>query len=277
MTRNRILLAPRSIFLLLGMMLMVLMAACGSEPSLDSIASVSAALSHTCVVRTDETLDCWGKDLRGETSPPEGPFTSVSAGRTHTCGVRTDQTVECWGWDGGGKASPPNGEFASVSAGGGHTCGVRTDGSIECWGLNDDEHGRTSPPQGQFTSVNAGLFHTCAVSVDGNVVCWGIDRFRAKPVLRRARSLRLALANPTPAGLETMPPSTAGAGISSGQATSPEGEFTSISVRCRPRLRYTIRRHCCLLGWQCFRPIYAAYGRVLLHKRWPSTHLRSEG
>ena len=49
--------------------------------------------------------------------------------------VRTDGSVECWGNDRFGESTPPSGEFASVSAGDGHTCGVRTDGSVECWGL----------------------------------------------------------------------------------------------------------------------------------------------
>ena len=62
-------------------------------------------------------------------------FASVSAGWFHTCGVRTDGSVECWGWNVVGQATSPSGEFASVSAGNQHTCGVRTDGSVECWGV----------------------------------------------------------------------------------------------------------------------------------------------
>ena len=48
---------------------------------------------------------------------------SPCAGGFHTCGVRTDGSVECWGSNedvGGnevGQATPPSGEFASVSAG----------------------------------------------------------------------------------------------------------------------------------------------------------------
>ena len=36
----------------------------------------------------------------------------------HTCGVRADGAVECWGLDRYGQATPPTGEFASVNAGG---------------------------------------------------------------------------------------------------------------------------------------------------------------
>ena len=100
-------------------------------------------------------------------------FGSVSAGVRHTCGVRTDGTVECWGHDGSGRATPLPGEFASVSAGGFHTRGVRPGGSVECWGSNEDlfgnKVGQATPPSGEFASASAGEFHTCGVRRDGSV------------------------------------------------------------------------------------------------------------
>ena len=67
-------------------------------------------------------------------TPPSGTFVSISARLSHTCGVRTDGSVACWGQDLFGEATPPSGEFSSVSAGGFHTCGVRTGGAVACWG-----------------------------------------------------------------------------------------------------------------------------------------------
>ena len=44
-------------------------------------------------------------------------WASVSAGGAHTCGVRADGSVACWGWDEDFfRPTPPEGEFASVSA-----------------------------------------------------------------------------------------------------------------------------------------------------------------
>jgi alpha-tubulin suppressor-like RCC1 family protein len=60
----------------------------------------------------------------------------VSAGDSHTCGVKTDGTIACWGSNSYGKATPPPGTFTVVSAGYNHTCAVRTDGSVTCWGDN---------------------------------------------------------------------------------------------------------------------------------------------
>ena len=85
--------------------------------------SVSAGKEHTCGVRDDGSVACWGGNQYGQATPPAGEFASVSAGAAHTCGVRTDGSVACWG------ATPPEGQFASVSAGAAHTCGVRTGGS----------------------------------------------------------------------------------------------------------------------------------------------------
>ena len=87
------------------------------------------------------------------TTATDGEFASVSAGLLHTCGLRWDGSVECWGSDEFGQASPLNGEFSSVSAGGFHTCGLRRDGLVECWG--SDEFGQASPLSGEFVSVSA--------------------------------------------------------------------------------------------------------------------------
>ena len=72
----------------------------------------------------------------------------------HTCGVRTDGTVACWGSNSYGQATPPAGTFSQVSAGGYHTCGVKTDATLACWGYND--FGQATPPAGTFTDVSAG-------------------------------------------------------------------------------------------------------------------------
>ena len=94
---------------------------------------------------------------------PKGRFTSVSAGGSHTCGVRTDGTIDCWGLDLYGEASPPEGQFASVSAGQGHTCGVRPRGDVVCWGSDEDGQNFLAPgavrlrqrrPESQLRSEN---------------------------------------------------------------------------------------------------------------------------
>ena len=108
---------------------------------------------------------------------PIAEFAFVSAGHEHTCGLKADGSVECWGDDEYGQATPPPREFASVSAGFSYTCGVRADGSVECWGSNEGGYGnvlgQATPPKGEFISVSAGVDYTCSVTRDGSVACWG--------------------------------------------------------------------------------------------------------
>jgi hypothetical protein len=107
----------------------------------------------------------------GKATPPSGKFSQVSAGLTHSCGVRENGVLACWGEDEDGQSSPPPGEFTQVSVGSTHTCGVRADGTVACWGNNLD--GQTVPPQGTFLWVSAGQFHNCGLRTGGGLDCWG--------------------------------------------------------------------------------------------------------
>jgi Putative Ig domain/Regulator of chromosome condensation (RCC1) repeat len=138
--------------------------------------TISAGGAHSCAIRTDASLVCWGDDSAGQLDEvPEGEFTSVSAGGTHACAIRTDATLACWGDDSAGQLDEvPEGEFRAVSAGGTHTCAIRIDFSLVCWG--DDSAGQLDGvPGGWFRSVSAGGTHTCAIRVDRDLVCWGDD------------------------------------------------------------------------------------------------------
>ncbi len=98
-------------------------------------------------------------------------FTQVSAGGAHTCGLRADGVLTCWGSNDVGQARPPSGAFAQVSAGVLYTCGLRADGSAACWGV--DAFDLLTPPAGPFTQVSAEGFHACGLRADGSVTSWG--------------------------------------------------------------------------------------------------------
>ena len=52
---------------------------------------------HSCGLRTDGTITCWGRNSEGQADAPEGTFNAVSAGEDHSCGLRTNDTIICWG------------------------------------------------------------------------------------------------------------------------------------------------------------------------------------
>jgi alpha-tubulin suppressor-like RCC1 family protein len=184
--------------------------------SFEDWATVSAGNYHTCGVRKNGKLYCWGYDGTGEvgngdttgrvTTPLRiGTFedwANVSAGSYHTCGVRKNGKLYCWGSDGAGQVGNGPGDsnilapvrvgsfedWSTVAAGASHTCGIRHGGKLYCWGsdvtgqIGDDDGTNdnvTAPKRiGSFedwATVSAGANHNCGVRKNGKLYCWGLD------------------------------------------------------------------------------------------------------
>ena len=76
-------------------------------------------------------------------------------------------SIECWGYNDFGQSSPPAGTFTNVDAETSHTCALDESGSILCWGRNS--FAESSPPEGTFTDVSAGYYHSCAINASGSI------------------------------------------------------------------------------------------------------------
>ena len=176
-------------------------------------ASVKATGEHTCAIRTDGSLWCWGNGAYGrlgtgntnsQTSPTREVsnatnWGNVTTGNGHTCAIKADRSLWCWGTGDYGRLGTGNTNsqtsptrevsnatnWSSVSAGNAHTCAVKTDGSLWCWGYNStgqlgtgNTNQQTSPTREvsnatNWSSVSAGNAHTCAIKADGSLWCWG--------------------------------------------------------------------------------------------------------
>ena len=127
----------------------------------------------------------------------------VTAGHWHTCALRENGSIACWGGDHDGQLG--NGQIGdeddsavpvevtgisdavAVSAGGEHTCALHSTGEISCWGDNwrgelgngrsGNEYDSSVPVKvsgiDDAVGVSSGDWHTCAVHEDSNVSCWG--------------------------------------------------------------------------------------------------------
>jgi alpha-tubulin suppressor-like RCC1 family protein len=164
---------------------------------------VSAGGGHTCAIKTNGTLFCWGYDYYGQggdnslfadsrvpvqESTDATDWARVSAGGVHSCAIKTNGTVFCWGYNGGGQlgtnlidlSSIPVQEstratdWARVSAGDASTCAIKTNGTLFCWGpvLIQESTSATD-----WAGVSAGYRHTCALKTDGTLFCWGHNEY----------------------------------------------------------------------------------------------------
>ena len=142
-----------------------------------------------------------GAAVGGSTGPV---WSVVKAGEIHTCGLRIDHTLWCWGNNdagqlGVGDTSPRSrptqvgtgSDWAQldVAADGDDTCAVRTSGTLWCWGWNGygqlglgDTQNRLIPTQvgtrAGWATVSLGQEHTCAIRIDHSLWCWGDNRLR---------------------------------------------------------------------------------------------------
>ena len=191
-----------------------------------TFAQVSAGFHHTCTVRSDRTLTCWGDNAFGEAVPPPGIFTSVDAGSgPFSCAVNIDGNLACWGLDTDRESEAPAGAFTQVSAGGFHACGIMIDGTLACWGANS--FGQATPPPGRFVQVSAGVFHTCALTADGVVVCWGGDAALAPPA---GVFIQISAGDSHSCGIRSDGTIACWGSNFAGESTPPAGTFTQVSA-----------------------------------------------
>jgi alpha-tubulin suppressor-like RCC1 family protein len=163
---------------------------------------------HSCGIRADDTLWCWGSNEFDETGTTEPSpivaapvqvgtrlYKSVSSTQTHTCAIAIDDTLWCWGNNDFGQLglghdmSEPvprqiAGTWKRISAGGYSTCAIRDDDSLWCWGYNywGEVGNGVSMMQAPLPSrvgtaawleVAIGFYTTCGIQTDHSLWCWG--------------------------------------------------------------------------------------------------------
>lgn len=212
---------------------------------LTAVTDLSAGELHTCAVRDDASVVCWGSNENGQlgvgdidlsprplVTPQISGVKQISAGLKFTCALLGNGTVSCWGDNEYGQVgnptdlqpkmlpSPVTGvtNAVQISAGGYHACALLGDGTVTCWGNNTygqlglDSQTVTGPPSAilgltDVTQISSGNAHTCALLRDGIVACWGFNRFGQ---LGNGEMAEHAFAPATVAGLENVKEITTG-------------------------------------------------------------------
>ena len=185
--------------------------------------AVSAGGGDSCAIRGNQTVVCWGY----RTDAPDGKFTAISTGSSHSCAIRADRTIACWGDNWLGEATAPDGQFTNIAAGGNHSCGIRADRTVACWGDNKD--GQTDAPEGQFTDIAAGVFHSCAIRADQTVACWGVKRNGRADALE-GQFTDIAAGRVHSCAIRANRTIACWGDDKDGQTDPPEGQFTTVSA-----------------------------------------------
>ncbi|MGB1934793.1 MAG: RCC1 domain-containing protein, partial [Candidatus Poseidoniaceae archaeon] len=141
------------------------------ENQTSSVDQLTGGGWHTCMLREDGTVMCWGNNYYGQ----------IGVGYRNTSGGVNPVDVTLYG-----------GHTATqLSAGGFHNCAILDDGSVACWGYNQagtlgdgtyDDRYVPSPTLGFGAGLDAillssGYYHTCALLSDDSISCWGSNEF----------------------------------------------------------------------------------------------------
>lgn len=173
--------------------------------------SVSVGENHTCAIRQDHSLWCWGRDDYGQVgnpntiTPSAEPFQvhpneqwiMVVSGRFFNCAIKADESAWCWGGNANGQLgnltietqSEPvpvagNQRWQWLTAGPLHICAIDTEQGLWCWGDNwsgqlgnGNFSDAIQPIQVdsslEYTMVAAGEYNTCASKQNQSFWCWG--------------------------------------------------------------------------------------------------------
>lgn len=184
---------------------------------IDDAVRVYAAMRHSCAIRADATLWCWGADFGlimsatpgvPVSTPTQVPGISdvvaYDSSASHSCAVAATGTVSCWGRTddgqlGDGATIDPNSLSSPVTVVGitdavdvsvdiGRACALLADGRVKCWGrqqyggLGDGSTTPSSTPVEvagitDAVAVSVGFQHTCVTETAGRVSCWGVNNF----------------------------------------------------------------------------------------------------
>ncbi|NVB37152.1 RCC1 repeat-containing protein [Pseudenhygromyxa sp. WMMC2535] len=174
--------------------------------------ALTAGRNHSCVLRGNGTVACWGANGSGQLGDGSlddrsKPVTvqglsdavELALGERHSCARRRGGAVVCWGANDSGQLGSGHDtdtrkpvsvrgleDAVAIASGDKHSCALRKGGAVVCWGANADGQlgnltrkswTEPAPIRGLADAVGlaAGARHSCARRSNGGVICWGAN------------------------------------------------------------------------------------------------------
>ncbi len=179
----------------------------GPVAGVEEATRITAGSGHTCVIRRDETVLCWGWNrfsqvgdgtVDGFRRPTVvaglGGVVQLDAGWSHTCARLRDGAVRCWGHNDSGQVGdgtrvgrPSVANVTGLRAALDFACGEKRSVALTApdelwvWGRNETPSRLDDPMPaptrfGSFTAISQlapGSGFTCVRLESGRVQCWG--------------------------------------------------------------------------------------------------------
>ena len=181
-----------------------------------STLKLASGATHSCAIRADHSLWCWGSNIYGELgngttdsslSPirigEDNDWINIGLGSSFSCASKTDGSLWCWGDNYSNQLGiAESGEIhvptlieldeevsqISITSQAQTTCEINIQGALYCWGLNifgQAGVGNTDftvPPSlvgdlGEWSFISVGALHTCGIKQDSTLWCWGANFF----------------------------------------------------------------------------------------------------
>lgn len=166
--------------------------------------AVAAGGEHTCALRDNGSVWCWGRNNFSQVGAGGTPFgydarpiklqtaddwTAIVVGHQHSCGLRGGGNAWCWGRGDSGQlgngmtsgsatpvqyTEPQDYPYEQLSAGAYHTCALRSGGGLRtCAGSVTLGFPDATPSYtGSFLeSISSGGDESCAITATGRVTC----------------------------------------------------------------------------------------------------------
>lgn len=140
---------------------------------------IAAGIFHVCKIRAqDSGIECTGRASFDRLQPPTGQFESVVVGLSHSCALDSEGVTLCWGRNDRGESTPPaNTRFRKIAATSHATCGVtREEGKVLCWGHTASHpfaQQDSIPIATDVVDFDISATRACLVNQDLSVTCWG--------------------------------------------------------------------------------------------------------